>query len=75
MTEISEVFLVHHIRQLQDDVDEVKFVGVFSTQEYAQSAVNKLKDQVGFRDFVDGFSIEAHKLNRIGWSEGFEYDR
>ena len=73
MKDSTEVFLVHHIRELGDDAEEVKFVGVFSDIEKAQAAIDKIKSEPGFRDFPNGFSLEAHTLNRVGWSEGFDY--
>ncbi len=74
MTELTEVFIVHHVRELGDDVQEVKFIGVYSNEKVAQAAVDQIKDQVGFCDFKDGFSIEDHKLNLMGWLKGFCYD-
>ena len=73
MKELTEVFIIHHVRELEDDAEEVKFIGVFSNIEKAQAAVDKIQNKPGFCDFKDGFSIESHTLNRIGWLEGFDY--
>jgi hypothetical protein len=66
MNELTEVFLVHHIRELDDDADEVKFIGVFSTEEKALAAVDVIKNEIGFCDFPNGFEIEPQDVDRIG---------
>ena len=71
MKELTEVFIVHHVIELEDYEDEVIFIGVFTTIEKAQAAIDKIQNEPGFRDFKDGFSLEPHVLNRIGWLEGF----
>jgi len=38
--------------------DEVKFVGVYATREDAQTAMGRLSNCSGFRDWPDGLSIE-----------------
>lgn len=73
MKDRLQVFLVHHVRELENNAEEVKFIGVFSDIEKAQAAVDRIKSEPGFRDFPDGFSLESHALNRVGWSEGFDY--
>lgn len=74
MNNLTVVFLVHHIRELEDDTEEVKFIGVFSTKENAIAAVDRIKSEPGFCDFPDGFDIEPQDLDRIGWLEGFYYN-
>ena len=65
------VYKVDHVYEV-DDIEEVKFIGVFSSMEKAQEVVNKLILQPGFRDYpVDAFQINETKIDRIGWSEGF----
>jgi len=72
--DLDKIFLVHHVRELDDGTDEVKFIGAFSSIEIANQAVKKIENEPGFRDFPDGFIVEPHTLNRIGWLEGFEYE-
>ena len=69
--ELEHVYLVHHIRELEDGVDDVKFIGVFSSAEKANEAVRSIGIESGFRDFPDGFSVEPHVIDRVGWAEGF----
>ena len=53
--------------------DEIKTLGIFSTKEKAQEHVDKLKNQVGFRDYPDGFYIDPYYLDKPStlWDDGF----
>ena len=65
------VYKVDHVYEI-DDLEEVKFIGVFSSMEKAQEVVNKLILQPGFRNHpIDAFQINKIKIDRIGWNEGF----
>jgi homoserine kinase type II len=68
------VFVVHHIYG-EAESETYKLVGVFESEQGAQSAVDRLRLLPGFCDYPDGFSIDAYKLNEIAWSEGFGIDQ
>ncbi|MBR2903620.1 MAG: hypothetical protein IKC37_03130, partial [Clostridia bacterium] len=58
---------------------ERKEIGIYGTEEYAKSAVVKLKNQMGFCDAQDGFKIKKvfrffkpKLLDKTFWAEGFE---
>ena len=51
--------------------DEEKFIGVYATEDDAQAAINRLRDQPGFRDWPDGFSIDEYEIGADHWTEGF----
>ena len=49
-----QVYVLWHTHELKDDYgshDEIKMIGIFSTKEKAQRAIEQLKDQEGFRDY------------------------
>jgi hypothetical protein len=69
---MATVFIVEHERPETDDCwEDVKFIGVFSSETTARAAVEKLREQPGFADYPDGFSIEEHTIDQFGWEEGF----
>ena len=68
---MSVVYVVQHERLVGDGSEDVKFVGVFSTNDIAQSAIEQLGMQEGFRECRDGFSIDEYELDAIQWQEGF----
>jgi len=64
------VFVVQHVHVLAADEEDVKLIGVYSTRDAAQKAIDRLKSQPGFRDTPTGFSIDAYTLDEDNWAEG-----
>lgn len=73
--ERKELYALWHSYELVDDDgprDEDKLIGVFSTREKAQNAIEMLRDKEGFRDHpLHCFMINTMQLDRVGWGEGF----
>lgn len=67
---MKSVFVLEHSYDL-DGNDETKFIGVYSSKEEAEKAINRLSKQNGFKYRLDGFHIEEYELNKDHWSEGF----
>lgn len=55
----------------EDLEDRAKLIGVYSDEEEAKRAIDRVKDQPGFRDHPDGFVIDCYELNQDNWREGF----
>jgi hypothetical protein len=51
--------------------DEVKFIGVYATHADAEAAVERLRNQPGFRNWPEGSAIDAYDLGADHWVEGF----
>ncbi len=73
--EQNTVFVLEHALYIDDnkdnDVEDFKLIGVFATEQQAQAAINQLKSQPGFKEYPNGFHIDAYPLNQINWSSGF----
>ena len=71
----NTVFVLEHARYKDDDrnndVADYKLIGVFATEQQAQTAMAQLKMQPGFKDYPNGFHIDAYPLGQINWSQGF----
>ena len=79
------LYIVEHLHILYDDVEDIKFLGVFSTKEKAEKAIQMLSKQPGFKDFpkliddndiendvIEGFYIIKVVVDEIAeWKEGF----
>ena len=76
------VFLMHHVHLDENESEDVKVIGVFSTESAAKEAAERLKAQPGFSQFpriIDrardeegsGFIIEEYIVDLADWSEGF----
>jgi len=71
---MTRVYFLYHI-DAQKSYDGVyhygKLVGIYSTTELAQAAIERLSDQPGFRDYPDQWKIYPRTLNRDSWTKGF----
>jgi len=67
-----DVFVVQHVHEFDDGTEDVKLIGVYSTEERANAAVGRLKDQPGFRDAPKGFSVDRYPMDKDHWLGGFE---
>ena len=74
-TPLTNVFLLWHTHNLTDDCgtrEEVKLIGVFSSAEKANEALEQLKNKEGFRDFpISCFEIAKTKIDQTSWIDGF----
>ena len=50
---------------------ETKFLGVFSTEQEAQKAVEYYKTLDGFKGYPDDFYIDEIEVDKKHWTEGF----
>jgi len=64
------VFVFQHEHEL-DGCDEVKFIGVYSSEERARAAVDRARALSGFCDYPDGFSVDPYEVDMDHWTEGF----
>jgi homoserine kinase type II len=65
-----EVYLLQHSYEHNDD-EEVKVIGVYSSEMAARAAIKRLKEQPGFRNYPDGFHVDHYQLDKDHWTEGF----
>jgi hypothetical protein len=68
---MSTVFVVQHEHEVADEVDDAKFIGVYSSRETAEAAVQRLRHAPGFRDTPDCFYISEYRLDQDHWVEGY----
>ena len=78
----NKVYVLEHLHILEGDRENVKRIGVYSSREAAEAAINRVCNQPGFRDFPnlinpliddneEGFYIDAYELDKDHWTEGF----
>jgi hypothetical protein len=67
---LTAVFVVHHEYQRDDDRDEIKLIGIYSTEAKAKSAIERLRVLPGFRESPDGFSVDCYPLDADHLAEG-----
>jgi homoserine kinase type II len=69
-TELT-VFVVQHVHVLDDESEEVKMIGVYSSRQKADEAVARLKSQPGFCHTPQGFAVSKYVIDRDHWPEGY----
>jgi hypothetical protein len=68
---MSSVFVLQHVHSRDDGVEDVKFIGVYSSREKAQQAVARLSRLPGFADAPDGFHVDEYRVDQDHWVEGY----
>lgn len=66
---MNDVYLLQHVRE--DDDEHSKIIGIYRTNEDAEAAIERLRDQPGFRDYPKGFQIDRYQLDEDNWIDGF----
>jgi hypothetical protein len=64
------VYILWHSYEDEDHEDS-KLIGVYSTEELAESAKLKVVNQSGFKTYPDAFIIDEYEINKDNWTEGF----
>ena len=68
------IYLVWFVQERHDAEDTELFIGAFTSEAEAKTAVFQLKSKPGFSAHPEGFQIHSEKKGRILWSEGFIED-
>jgi homoserine kinase type II len=66
-----KVYVIQHVRDEDLPAEDVKFIGVYSSEGKAQEAVARLTPLPGFVDFPNGFYVDAYEVDVDHWTEGF----
>ena len=64
------VFCVN-VHNLDEEHEDIKLIGVYSSQKEAENAITRLRLQPGFCDTPEGFAISKIILNKDYWEEGY----
>ena len=73
---MSLVYVLTHAFEMKTSRDEeleewAKMIGVYTSEDEARKAVERLKTKPGFCDHPNGFIIDPYELNQDGWQDGF----
>jgi len=59
------------VHELAHGEEDVKMIGVYSTEASAAEAVKRMRSLPGFHDAPDGFSIDRYAVDEDNWTEGY----
>jgi homoserine kinase type II len=65
------VWVLQHVHTRGEDDEDVKFIGVYSSEESGRAAIDHLSTKPGFAATVEGFDLSKYELDRTWWEEGF----
>ena len=65
------VYVVQHVHIIEEDQEDVKMIGVYSTEILAQKAVERFRLLPGFCDAPDGFAMDRYEVDEDNWTSGF----
>lgn len=65
------VYDLWYEREYPDREDTELHIGIYETEADAAQAIARLRDQEGFRDLPEGFTIYPVTLGHTDWTEGF----
>jgi hypothetical protein len=68
---LMKIYVLQHVHPTEDDAEDVKFVGVYSSRENAQAAIARLSQTPGFSEAPAGFHIDEYQLDKDQWVEGY----
>ncbi|HTD21515.1 MAG TPA: hypothetical protein VK738_02610 [Terriglobales bacterium] len=68
---MTNVYLLWFVQE-RDDCELL--IGVYSSESEAKAAIERVKDQPGFVEFLEGFQIHPYQLDRDSWTKGFIVD-
>ncbi|WP_425601688.1 DUF7336 domain-containing protein [Dyella subtropica] len=79
---MSKVFVLQHLHVLASGKEDVKMLGVYSSEPSAHAAVHRLRQLPGFRDHPhiinpsmcsddQGFHIGKYDVDQDHWTEGY----
>jgi hypothetical protein len=60
---MASVFVLQHVHSQEDGVEDVKFIGVYSSREKTEEAVARMGRLPGFVDTPDGFHIDEYRVD------------
>ncbi|HEY8505603.1 MAG TPA: hypothetical protein VIL46_13545 [Gemmataceae bacterium] len=66
-----EVYPLWHVHEFEDGREDEKLLGIYSSRELAEEALERARSLPGFRDAPDGFEIGCYTVDRVCWPEGY----
>lgn len=67
------VYILQHTARIGKDED-VKTIGIYSTEQHAGSAVERVREKPSFREPDGEFNIGPYVLDQDYWADGFGID-
>jgi hypothetical protein len=71
----NPIYVLWFSKEMPPGEEDIELlIGVYSSEQAAQAAIQRVNNQRGFADCPQGFEISAYELNRDHWPEGFSVE-
>jgi hypothetical protein len=57
-----DVFVLQHVHELEDGGEDLKFIGVYPSEDAARNAIVRLRALPGFCESPEGFQIDRYTV-------------
>lgn len=71
MDALKTVFVLHHTHRQSENREDVKLIGIYSSEAQAHAAIERMRTLPGFRDVPDGFEISRYPIDQDHWTSGY----
>ena len=68
---MKAVYVLQHVLKRKSFCEEVKLIGVYSSELEAKKTIEKLKGKPGFSQRPDGFHVDVYEIDKDHWVDGF----
>ncbi len=68
---MEKVYLVLHTSDVNQEYEDVKMIGVFSSRNRADQVITDLKTKPGFEEAKRGFTVEELEVDAVEWKDGY----
>ena len=65
------VYVVQHTHLINTYEEDTKFIGVYSSYQNAERAIERSKLLPGFVDAIHGFSVDKYAVDEDSWTSGY----
>lgn len=68
---MQTVYLVQHEHIENDNIEDTRIVGIYSSEKLAHEGIERTKKLSGFRVVPEGFQITEYILDKDNWFVGY----
>lgn len=68
-----DLFVLKYVHEFENGEEDVKLIGLYSSEANARRAIRRLRNKPGFRDRPRGFRLDTMAVDRDHWVNGFNH--
>lgn len=68
---LKKIYFLYYVYEFEDGHDDVRLLGVFSSKQKANIALQNIKKNPDYKKIKNFFSIHQIIIDRLAWTEGY----